>query len=59
MAKDVLLTLERERRAAQERQVSADIEVVVEGYQRRIREPELKRIERDRQALRERLFAAG
>lgn len=59
MAKDVLRTIERERQAAQQRQAPADIEVVVEGYQRRIREPELKRIERERQALRERLFAAG
>lgn len=60
MAKDILRTIEAERqRADQRRERPAELDIVSEGYKRTVPQPELRRVERDRKALRERLFAAG
>lgn len=60
MAKDILRAIAVEKqRGDQRRERSAKLDVVSEGYKRPVAQKELDRIERDRQALRERLFAAG
>lgn len=64
MAKDVLRAIERERlerRIAQEHAEALEVEVVVDGYRRRRPRSadELRKIEDQRRALRERLYASG
>jgi hypothetical protein len=64
MAKDVLRAMERERlerKTAQEQAQALEVEVVVDGYRRRRPRSadELREIEDQRRALRERLYALG
>lgn len=64
MAKDVLRAMERERlkrQTAQEQAQALEVEVVVDGYRRRRPRSadELREIEDQRRALRERLYASG
>lgn len=61
MAKDVLRAMAREKRAVEEREEADEIEVVVDGYRRKrpLKPAERQQLDRERQALRARLYAAG
>lgn len=63
MAKDVLRAMAREQRAVEERDesVEIEIEVVVDGYRRHrpLKPSERQKLDEQRRALRERLYAAG
>lgn len=64
MAKDVLIAMERERlerQTARDQAHALEVEVVVDGYRRRRPRSadELRQIEDERRALRERLYASG
>ncbi len=61
MAKDVLRAMAREQRAVEERDESVEIEVVVDGYRRHrpLKPSERQKLDEQRRALRERLYAAG
>lgn len=59
MAKDILKAARAEREANRQREQAVEIEVVDRGYRRHVSREDVARIEEERRALRQRLFAAG